>query len=694
MGEFSSRLLRVRMSLKSFVLLAAAVALTRGESVQEGCNVTQLHISPGPPVHSSLWVSWVTAENCSSVVEVENESEDDGNGARRVESNNTATRYAYDGSCITEYAEPHSTIEDNCPYESAFLHHVLLINLSPQTTYAYRAGGRFRGDGRSEVFSATRRFTTQKLPGVVDNEPVRFAVVGDLGQTAFSEKTMAEVNASRFEPMFLLETDKATYSSSAAAESQLPEPSLLMLVGDLSYADGDGRRWDRWGELFSPLLSELPLVAFPGNHEIEFDATRNVSFPHWRNRFRMPSVAPEVLNDGSGQDSPDRIVDYHSYDFDFTYEYGASYFSFEVGGVHAVCLNAYVHSEEGSAQYEWLRTDLEAVDRNATPWVLAFTHGPWYNSNGVHQGEVATLAAKAGLEPLLHAYGAAAVFAGHVHAYERTHPISPANSVDGRRNRRRRTRRRLKVGGNSGPVPVQNGVRDDAHGAVYVTIGDGGNREGLYDKWITVDDDAFAADDDANGDGGGGRAPEGVSFRNGSHYGRGDLVVVNATHLRWQWWPNGASVAEDEAWITNPYYRRDITGGGSSDNEPWWLAALLRCSFFWAMVLLVWGSAIGGGFAVWKRRGVRFTAIRSSAEPSGVGVGSVGGGEAEEELGELGARGKKGRKNTTRAGRGSYDDDDDDDEEEEEEGFCNSGFVRSPLEHPSSDDDEEEERRG
>ena len=111
-------------------------------------------------------------------------------------------------------------------------------------------------------------------------------------------------------------------------------------------------------------------------------------------------MAPEVLNDGSGPTALDRIVDYHSYDFDFTYEYGASYFSFEVGGVHAVCLNAYVHSEEGSAQYEWLRTDLEAVDRNATPWVLAFTHGPWYNSNGVHQGEVATLAAKAGLEPL------------------------------------------------------------------------------------------------------------------------------------------------------------------------------------------------------------------------------------------------------------------------------------------------------
>jgi hypothetical protein len=82
--------------------------------------------------------------------------------------------------------------------------------------------------------------------------------------------------------------------------------------------------------------------------------------------------------------------------------------------------------------------------------------------------------------------------------------------------------------------PVYLDEVDVGGGTVYVTIGDGGNREGLYDEWQEP-------------------APEWVAFRNGSHYGRGDLLVVNATHLRWQWWPNGQSRPEDEAWIRNPY---------------------------------------------------------------------------------------------------------------------------------------------
>ena len=268
--------------------------------------------------------------------------------------------------------------------------------------------------------------------------------------------------------------------------------------------------------------------------------------------------------------------------------------------MHAVCINAYAHAEEGSPQYEWLAADLSTVNRNATPWVLAFTHGPWYNSNEVHQGEAATQGAKKYLEPLLHAYGAGGVWAGHVHAYERTHPISPASESGYGGSRLRRMLRSSK--GRS-QRPVQSGVRDDAHGMTYVTIGDGGNREGLYDKWLMVE-----------GRGGTEEPPEWAAFRNGSHYGRGDLVVVNATHLRWQWWPNGAAVAEDEAWITNPYYRLGQGSGSGTVGQLWWLAALLETPGFWAAVLLLWCLTIGAGVAMWQRRGVRFSAIRSSAD--------------------------------------------------------------------------------
>ena len=102
------------------------------------------------------------------------------------------------------------------------------------------------------------------------------------------------------------------------------------------------------------------------------------------------------------------------------------------------------------------------------------------------------------MEPLLHSHGAAAVFAGHVHAYERTHPISPASPPKVHQQR-------------GGSQSVQGGVRDDVHGVVYVTIGDGGNREGLYDGWIVDESE---------------EPPDWVDFRNGSHYGRGVRIAL------------------------------------------------------------------------------------------------------------------------------------------------------------------------
>ena len=44
-----------------------------------------------------------------------------------------------------------------------------------------------------------------------------------------------------------------------------------------------------------------------------------------------------------------------------------------------------VHSrlteQAGSLQHAWLRRDLAAIDRAATPWVIVMMHAPWYNSN-------------------------------------------------------------------------------------------------------------------------------------------------------------------------------------------------------------------------------------------------------------------------------------------------------------------------
>ena len=46
---------------------------------------------------------------------------------------------------------------------------------------------------------------------------------------------------------------------------------------------------------FSVMLSRLPMVAFPGNHEVEEDYATGEYFMHFRQRFRMPEVKPEYV---------------------------------------------------------------------------------------------------------------------------------------------------------------------------------------------------------------------------------------------------------------------------------------------------------------------------------------------------------------------------------------------------------------
>ncbi len=69
---------------------------------------------------------------------------------------------------------------------------------------------------------------------------------------------------------------------------------------------------------------------------------------------------------------------------------------------------------------------------------------------------------------------------------------------------------------------------------MYITIGDGGNREGLYTKWISPQ-------------------PKWSAFRD-AEYGHGEMTILNATHAVWAWIRNADSepTATDSAWIINP----------------------------------------------------------------------------------------------------------------------------------------------
>ncbi|KAL6650651.1 hypothetical protein ACP70R_009576 [Stipagrostis hirtigluma subsp. patula] len=324
-------------------------------------------------------------------------------------------------------------------YSSGKIHHVTIGPLDPSTVYYYRCG--MAGD----------EFSLRTPPAAL---PIELALVGDLGQTEWTASTLAHVG----------KTDH----------------DMLLVPGDLSYADTQQPLWDSFGRFVQRHASRRPWMVTEGNHEVEAAAAPPLPgsprpFAAYEARWRMP-------HEESGSAS-------------------SLYYSFDAAGgaVHVVMLGSYAAFNSSSDQYRWLARDLAGVDRRATPWLVVLLHAPWYNTNAAHQGEGEAM--RKAMERLLYEARVDVVFAGHVHAYERFKRVY-----------------------NNEANPC---------GPVYITIGDGGNREGL------------ALDFEKNHK----LAP--LSVMREASFGHGRLRVVNATAAHWAWHRNddADSVVRDELWL-------------------------------------------------------------------------------------------------------------------------------------------------
>ncbi|KAF7804313.1 purple acid phosphatase 22-like [Senna tora] len=247
---------------------------------------------------------------------------------------------------------------------------------------------------------------------------------------------------------------------------------VFLLPGDLSYADTHQPLWDSFGRLVEPYASQRPWMVTEGNHEIEsFPTSYPDSFIAFNARWPMP-----FQQSGSTSNL---------------------YYSFEVSGAHILMLGSYTDFHAQSDQYKWLQADLANVDRTTTPWLIALLHAPWYNTNTAHQGEGEAM--RLAMEKLLYDARVDLVFAGHVHAYERFTRIYDNKA--------------------------------DSCGPMYITIGDGGNREGLA---LTFQSPASP-----------------LSLYREPSFGHGRLRIENETHAQWSWHRNNDSDAfeADNVWI-------------------------------------------------------------------------------------------------------------------------------------------------
>jgi hypothetical protein len=147
-------------------------------------------------------------------------------------------------------------------------------------------------------------------------------------------------------------------------------------------------------------------------------------------------------------------------------------------------------------QYEWLKADLATVDCTTTPWLIVMVHFPFYSTNSakveikknkLKNKEQIVTSMLGSIEGLLYDHGVDIVYNGHVHAYERTHPVYKNKA--------------------------------SPCGPVYLTLGDGGNLKGVH-YFLNLE-----GLDDYDG---------WSAFREAS-FGAGSLYIVNRTHSYYQW---------------------------------------------------------------------------------------------------------------------------------------------------------------
>jgi len=231
--------------------------------------------------------------------------------------------------------------------------------------------------------------------------------------------------------------------------------------------------WDLWQQWFVPISSKIPHMVMPGNHEAscgEFDGPGNIltayldddkingtaptseltyyscppsqrNFTAFQNRFRMPGK--ESGGVGNFWYSFDYgLAHFVSFDGETDFAYSPEYpFARDTTGNEKLPkenetyitdsgpfgkIEGSINDNKAYEQYQWMKKDLESVDRNKTPWVIAMSHRPMYSSQTAgYQKDL-----RNAFEELLLSNGVDAYLAGHIHWYERLYPLGANGTID------------------------------------------------------------------------------------------------------------------------------------------------------------------------------------------------------------------------------------------------------------------------
>jgi hypothetical protein len=278
-------------------------------------------------------------------------------------------------------------VDNGSLHHTLFIHRVTLKDLLPGIKYAYRV--RNGTDwGRPYGFKSLR----------TDSEwGPRFTVFGDMGLE----------NAESL-PNLMLEAD-------------IGVSDIYVHIGDFAYDDWkDNSTWcDKWFNQVEPIMSKVPYMVCPGNHEGLYD------FLNYRSKFTMPGYKEQENLYFSWEAG---LTHWISYSTEVYFLYNATEGH---GGVHR---NFGPYPEIAAAQLEFIESDLKKANENRinTPWIIAYGHRPMYCSDTDDDDCVLMQDQwRFDLENLFYSYGVDIVFEAHQHTYERLWPVFNTTVMNG-----------------------------------------------------------------------------------------------------------------------------------------------------------------------------------------------------------------------------------------------------------------------
>lgn len=260
---------------------------------------------------------------------------------------------------------------------SKYVHTVTLTGLTPNTKYYYNCGA-------SPDWSVESSFYT--APSVGSTTAYRIGVITD------TQNNAGTANA-----------NWAIYSGLASRLAGY-NPDFVIHAGDITTDSGYAPLLQEFLNASNTMFTKAPFMPAPGNHDCYYTT--------------------------SGSNVRGNLV--QGYKDIFTLPGNETYYSYNYGNAHVTnifCGEAHedgpVAFKPGTAQYDWIVSDLSSTAAQSAQWLIVNIHMPPFGSGSASNTGVRTY-----LAPLFDQYDVDVVIDGHAHFYERCKPVNGVVSVD------------------------------------------------------------------------------------------------------------------------------------------------------------------------------------------------------------------------------------------------------------------------